>query len=601
MMAYLQRTKYCGTVTKSDIGQEIIINGWVQRARDHGGLLFIDVRDRSGIVQVVFNPTENAAIHEQAGILRSEYVVSIKGKVELRPSGTENPNLATGEIELHATGLQLLNKSETPPFAIEDELDASEDIRLKYRYLDLRRPKMQRNFLLRHKVIKSMRDYFDQQGFLEVETPMLYKSTPETGAREYIVPSRVNLGLFYALPQSPQQLKQTLMISGFDKYFQIARCFRDEDLRADRQPEFTQLDIEISFATQETIFGFIEPLMQRIMKLALDKEVQLPLPRMPYGEAMLKYGSDKPDTRFGLEIQDISDLVKNSEFGVFSKAVASKGVVRGFCAPGCGGYTRNQLDKLTDTAKQFGAKGLVWLKVTENGVDSPVAKFLSPETVKMLVQQFKANPGDLLLFIADKEDVAADVLGRLRLHFGDELKLRTPGVYNLLWITDMPLLEYREEEKMYKARHHPFTSPLEEDIPLLDTDPVKARAVAYDLVMNGTELGGGSIRIHDSGLQRKMFNIFGISDEDAKDKFGFFLEALQYGAPPHGGIALGLDRLIMLLTGNQSIRDVIAFPKTQKATCMMSGAPSEVGAKQLNELHIKTIKEVPNPKVERAK
>lgn len=589
-MAFWKRTKYCGTITKKDGGQEVVLNGWVQRARDHGGLLFVDVRDRTGLVQVVFNPSENAEIHEQARQLRTEYVVAIKGKVIPRPAGTENPNLATGEIEIHATGLQILNKSETPQFPIEDEIDVSEDIRLRYRYLDLRRPKMQRNFLLRHKVIKAIRDYFDEQGFLEIETPMLYKSTPETGAREYIVPSRVNLGLFYALPQSPQQLKQTLMISGFEKYFQIARCFRDEDLRADRQPEFTQLDVEISFADQETIYNTIEPIMVRIMKLALNIDIKLPFPRMPYAEAILKYGTDKPDTRFGLEIQDISEDVKNSAFSVFSKAVASKGVVRGFCAPGCAEYTRNQLDKLTDIAKQFGAKGLVWLKVTDSGVDSPVAKFLNSDTINLLKQKFYAKPGDLLLFIADKEDIAAEVLGRLRLHFGEELKLRTPGIYHLLWITDMPLLEYREEEKMYKARHHPFTSPLEEDIPLLDSDPVKARAVAYDLVMNGTELGGGSIRIHDAELQRKMFEIFGISREEAKDKFGFFLEALQYGAPPHGGIALGLDRLIMLLTGNQSIRDVIAFPKTQKATCLMSGAPSAVSTKQLNELHLKTIK-----------
>jgi aspartyl-tRNA synthetase len=592
-MAFLQRTKYCGTVTKQDIGQEVILNGWVQRARDHGGLLFVDVRDRTGIVQVVFNPAENAEIHEQSRHLRSEYVVSIKGKVEPRPAGTENPNLTTGEIEIHATGLQILNKAETPLFSTEDEIDVSEDIRLRYRYLDLRRPKMQRNFFLRHKVIKEIRDYFDEQGFLEIETPMLYKSTPETGAREYIVPSRVNPGQFYALPQSPQQLKQTLMISGFDKYFQIARCFRDEDLRADRQPEFTQLDVEISFATQETIYNTIEPIMARIMKLALNIEVKLPLPRMPYAAVMLKYGTDKPDTRFGLEIQDVSEEVKNSEFSVFSKAVAAKGVVRGFCAPGCAEYTRNQLDKLTDTAKQFGAKGLVWLKVTDSGVDSPIAKFLNTDSINVLKRNFNVQSGDLLLFIADKEDIAADVLGRLRLHFGEELHLRTPGVYNLLWITDMPLLEYREEEKMYKARHHPFTSPLEEDISSLDTDPVKARAMAYDLVMNGTELGGGSIRIHDAELQRKMFGIFGISREEAKDKFGFFLEALQYGAPPHGGIALGLDRLIMLLTGNQSIRDVIAFPKTQKATCLMSGAPSSVNKKQLDELHIKTVKVEP--------
>ncbi len=587
-MAFWKRTHTNGELRKSHVNQEVFLLGWVQRSRDHGGLTFIDLRDRSGLVQIVFDPA-NQEVHEQAQKLRTEFVIAVKGKVSERPEGTINKNLPTGEIEIRATGLQLLNKSETPPFLVEDDIDTSEDLRLKYRYLDLRRPKMQRNFFLRHKVIKCIRDYFDEQGFLEIETPILYKSTPETGAREYIVPSRINPGQFYALPQSPQQLKQTLMISGFEKYFQIARCFRDEDNRADRQPEFTQLDVEISFADEETIYNTIEPVVVRFMKLALDLDVKRPFPRMPYAEAMLKYGSDKPDTRFGLEIQDISEDVKNSEFGVFSKAVAGKGVVRGFCAPGCAEYTRNQLDKLTDSAKQFGAKGLVWLKVTDSGVDSPVAKFLNAETIASLKKKFNAKTGDLLLFIADKEDIAADVLGRLRLHFGEELKLRTPGVYNLLWVTDMPLLEYREEEKMFKARHHPFTSPVEEDVPLLDTDPVKARARAYDLVLNGTELGGGSIRIHDAELQRKMFEIFGISREEAKSKFGFFLEALQFGAPPHGGIALGLDRLIMLLTGNQSIRDVIAFPKTQKAVDVMAGAPSEANPKLLKELHIKVV------------
>lgn len=587
-MAFWKRTHTNGELRKAHVNQEVSLLGWVQRSRDHGGLTFIDLRDRSGLVQIVFDPA-NQEVHEQAQKLRTEFVIAVKGKVSERPEGTINKNLPTGEIEIRATGLQLLNKSDTPPFLVEDDIDTSEDLRLKYRYLDLRRPKMQRNFFLRHKVIKCIRDYFDEQGFLEIETPILYKSTPETGAREYIVPSRINPGQFYALPQSPQQLKQTLMIAGFEKYFQIARCFRDEDNRADRQPEFTQLDVEISFADEETIYNTIEPVVVRFMKLALDLDVKRPFPRMPYSEAMLKYGSDKPDTRFGLEIQDISEDVKNSEFGVFSKAVAAKGVVRGFCAPGCAGYTRNQLDKLTDSAKQFGAKGLVWLKVTDASVDSPVAKFLNADIINLLKKKFNAKTSDLLLFIADKEDIAADVLGRLRLHFGEELKLRTPSVYNLLWVTDMPLLEYREEEKMFKARHHPFTSPVEEDIPLLDTDPVKARARAYDLVLNGTELGGGSIRIHDAELQRKMFEIFGISREDAKNKFGFFLEALQFGAPPHGGIALGLDRLIMLLTGNHSIRDVIAFPKTQKATDVMAGAPSEVNPKLLKELHIKVV------------
>ena len=593
-MAFWKRTHNCNDLRKEHLDQEVVILGWVQRSRDHGGLTFIDLRDRSGLVQVVFDPARNHDIHKQAQKLRTEFVVAIKGKVIARPSGTINLNLPTGEVEIRASGLQLLNKSETPPFLIEDNIDTSEDLRLKYRYLDLRRPKMQKNIMLRHKMIKLLRDYFDEQGFWEIETPMLYKSTPETGAREYVVPSRLNPGMFFALPQSPQQLKQTLMVSGMEKYFQIARCFRDEDLRADRQPEFTQLDFEMSFIDQEDIFLLIEGAVTRLMKNIMGQDIPNPFPRMPYAEAMLKYGCDKPDTRFGIIIHDVSELVKSVEFGVFSKTVQSGNVVRGICVPGCGTQTRNQLDKMTDFAKQFGAKGLAWMKVTDTGIDTPIAKFFKPEEVQAIVKAFDAKPGDLILYVADTEDVAAEVLGRLRLQFGDELNLRTPGVYNYLWITDMPLLEYREEDKMYKARHHPFTSPLEDDIPLLDSDPVKARAMAYDLVLNGTELGGGSIRIHDAELQRKMFEIFGISREEAANKFGFFLEALEFGAPPHGGMAIGLDRYVMLLSGSQSIRDVIAFPKTQKATCQMSGAPSPADTKLLKELHIRTV-EQPKP------
>ncbi len=588
-MAFWKRTHACNDLRKSHVGKEVHLTGWIQRTRDHGGLTFVDLRDRTGLIQIVFDPTQDTEIQKQAQKLRSEFVVSVKGLVRERPEGTINSNLATGEIEVLGEGLQILNKSETPPFLIEDNIDTSEDLRMKYRYLDLRRPEMYKNLALRHKVIKVLRDYFDEQGFLEIETPVLYKSTPETGAREYVVPSRVNQGMFYALPQSPQQLKQTLMISGVEKYFQVARCFRDEDLRADRQPEFTQLDFELSFIDQEDIFTLVEPAVCRVMKEIHNMDIPQPFPRMPYAEAMLKYGSDKPDTRFGMEILDVSQRVADVEFGVFAKTVQSKGVVRGICASGCATYTRNQLDKLTDYAKQMGAKGMAWMKVTETGIETPIAKFFKEEEIKTLVTAFKANPGDLIVYIADKEDIAADVLGRLRLHFGDELKLRTPGVYNYLWITDMPLLEYREEDKMFKARHHPFTSPLDEDVTLLDTDPTRARAHAYDLVLNGTELGGGSIRIHDAELQSKMFQIFGISKEEAANKFGFFLEALRFGAPPHGGMAIGLDRFIMLLTGNKSIRDVIAFPKNQKAQCPMSSAPSEADARLLRELHVKVV------------
>jgi len=588
MASFWKRTHKCNDLRKAHVGQEVSLLGWVQRSRDHGGLTFIDLRDRTGLVQVVFDPAEGDDTHKLAQRLRSEYVIAIKGTVSARPEGTVNTNLATGEVEVRATGLQLLNKSEVPPFLVEDDMDTSEDLRMKYRYLDLRRPKMYKNLELRHKVIKVLRDYYDEQGFLEIETPVLYKSTPETGAREYVVPSRVNPGQFYALPQSPQQLKQTLMISGVERYFQVARCFRDEDLRADRQPEFTQLDFEMSFIDQEDIFNLVEPAVCRVMKQVLGMDIPSPFPRMTYAESMLRYGNDKPDTRFGLEIKDISDIAKKVEFSVFAKTVEAGGVVRGVCAPGCAGYTRSQLDKLTDFAKQMGAKGMAWMKVTETGIETPIAKFFKDEEVKAILSVFDAKPGDLICFIADKADTTADVCGRLRLHFGDELKLRTPGVFNYLWITDMPLLEYREEDKMFKARHHPFTSPREEDVPLLDSDPTNARANAYDLVLNGTELGGGSIRIHDAELQKKMFSIFGVTEEEAATKFGFFIEALKFGAPPHGGMAIGLDRFVMLLTGSQSIRDVIAFPKNQKAQCVMSDAPSPVALKLMRELHIKS-------------
>ncbi len=587
-MQYKKRTHTCGELRSSDIGKQVTLTGWVDSRRDLGGVVFIDLRDRYGKTQVVFNPQTNKSVHELAGELRSEYVISVSGKVEARPAGTENPNLATGTIDVMATELTILNKAETPPFPIEDNIDVHEEARLQYRYLDLRRAPMQHNLIMRHKMYLITRNYFDKLGFVEVETPVLMKSTPE-GARDYLVPSRVHHGKFYALPQSPQTYKQILMVAGMDRYFQIVKCFRDEDLRADRQPEFTQIDVEMSFVDEIDVQHVVEGLMSRFFKEIKGIDIQLPFPRLTYKEAMEWYGSDKPDTRFNLKFVNINSLVQDSGFKVFSDVVKKEGVVAGFVAPGCGTYTRNQLDVLTDFAKNLGAGGLIWMRVTDAGVEAPIEKFLGKEKLNEIGKTMNAKPGDLILILSDVWSKAYSMLGSLRLEMARRLNLIDETKNSLLWVTDFPMFEYDEKEKRYVAMHHPFTSPRPEDAQLLDSDPSKARARAYDLVLNGSEIAGGSIRIHDRALQSKVFNLLGIDDEQAKKKFGFMLDAFRYGAPPHGGIAFGFDRICMLLAGEKSIRDVIAFPKTTSATSLMDDSPSEVDPQQLKELHIKIV------------
>ena len=566
----------------------VTLTGWVDVRRDLGGVIFIDLRDRYGKTQVVFAPQHNQEAHELAQILRSEFVISVTGKVESRPEGTANPEIATGDIDVVGTELTILNKSETPPFPIEDGIEVNEDLRLRYRYLDLRRPVMQRNLLTRHRVYQSTRSYYDRNGFIEIETPILMKSTPE-GARDYLVPSRIHRGKFYALPQSPQTYKQILMVAGYDRYFQIVKCFRDEDLRADRQMEFTQIDVEMSFVDEDDVLGVTEGLIVQLWRDILSVNIQAPFVRLSYKQAMERFGSDKPDTRFGLEIADCSEAVANSSFRVFSEIVKKGGVVAGFTVPGLSDYTRNQLDGLTDFVKSIGAGGLVYVKCHPDKIESSVDKFVSPEEVTAIAQKIGAKTGDLGLLISGPWQKALTILGLLRLEMANRLKLIPADMWNFLWVTDFPLLEYNEEEKRYFAVHHPFTSPKPEDIALLDTDPGKARARAYDLVLNGNEIAGGSIRIADSELQSKMFALMGIDDEEARQKFGFMLDAFKFGAPPHGGIAYGLDRIVMLLTGQKSIRDVIAFPKTASATSLMDDCPSTVEKKQLDELHIRIV------------
>ncbi len=560
--------------------------GWVQRRRDHGGLIFIDLRDREGVIQLALDPDRDLASLQKAEQVRNEFVLAAKGKVSPRPEGTVNPKMKTGEVEVEISELKILNRSETPPFMIDEFSEVAENIRLKYRYLDLRRPALQNNLVMRHLVAKTVRNYLDGEGFLEIETPVLTKSTPE-GARDYLVPSRVNTGNFYALPQSPQLFKQLLMVSGFDRYFQIVKCFRDEDLRADRQPEFTQIDCELSYVNRDDVMGVMEGMIATIFKEAIGAEVSLPMARLSYSEAMDRFGVDNPDLRFDLELITITDLVAGSNFKVFADVAAKGGLVKALNAKGCATFSRKELDDLTDYVKIYGAKGLAWVKVTEEGWQSPIAKFFTAEELAALNDKLGAEVGDLLLFMADKPRVANEALGRLRAHLGQKLGLADKTDYKFVWITDFPLFEYDEGERRHVAVHHPFTSPLEEDIPLLDSEPGKVRAQAYDLVLNGSEVGGGSIRIHDQAVQSRMFEMLGIDEEEQREKFGFLLDALSYGAPPHGGIAFGLDRLMMILTGADSIRDVIAFPKTQKATCLLSEAPNDVNEKQLQELGIR--------------
>ncbi len=585
------KTHSCGTLTKAEVGQTVTLNGWVQRRRDLGGVLFIDLRDRTGIMQIVFNPDFSGDALAIADRARNEYVLAVRGQVVERAAETVNSNLSTGEIEIRVTEIEIMNAAKTPPFPIEDGVEVDESIRLKYRYLDLRRPEMQKTLKLRSQASKIFRDFLDGEGFIDIETPILTKSTPE-GARDYLVPSRVHPGEFFALPQSPQIFKQLLMVSGLERYYQIARCFRDEDLRADRQPEFTQVDIETSFLSQDQLLELLEQLMVKLLRETVGVELETPFQRITYADAMNKYGSDKPDLRFGMEMEDITDIVSTSDVKVFATVSASGGVVKVLNAKGCASWSRKELDDLQPFAARYGGKGLAWVTVKEGEWRGPIVKFFKPEEIAALTERLGVEEGDLLLFSADKKKVVADVLGNLRLRIGKQLGLIDESKFKFEWVVDFPLLGYDEEAKRYVAEHHPFTRPNEDDVALFDTDPGQIRAQAYDLVLNGYEVGGGSMRIYKREVQELMFKALGFSAEEAHEKFGFLLDAFDYGTPPHGGFAFGFDRLVMLLTGRTNLRETIAFPKTASATDLLCDAPSEVDISQLQQLHIRTLPKV---------
>ena len=590
-MAGLKRSHMCCDVNETMVGEKVTVMGWVQRRRDLGQLIFIALRDRTGLLQAVVDGTADSGLFNKAESVRSEYVLAVTGRVELRTPENVNPNMKTGKIEIIADSLRILSESETPPFHIEENSSVKDDLRLKYRYIDLRRPDMLKNIVLRHNIVKTVRSFLNDENFLEIETPILTKSTPE-GARDYLVPSRVHPGTFYALPQSPQLFKQLLMVSGMDRYYQIAKCFRDEDLRADRQPEFTQIDMELSFIDIDDIIDINERLIQRVFKDTLGVDVQIPFRRMTYAEGMERFGSDKPDLRFGMELKNISGIVRGTDFVVFKSALENGGSVRAINAEGCSKFPRKQIDALVEFVKTYKARGLAWINYTESGeIKSPIAKFFTEDKIKEILDFMQAKPGDLVLICADKDKVVFDALGALRCELARKLELVSPDDYNFLWITEFPMLEWDEEENRYVAVHHPFTAPMDEDIELLDTEPGKVRAKAYDIVLNGIELGGGSIRIHRNDIQKKMFSLIGLSDEDAQERFGFLLDAFKYGVPPHGGLAFGLDRMVMLMAGASTIRDVMAFPKVKDASCPLTGAPDYVDDIQLKELSLEVEKE----------
>jgi len=583
-----KRSHYAGTLGAGLTGTEVILMGWAHRRRDHGGVIFIDLRDREGIAQIVFNPDISAEAHREAHRIRSEFVLAVRGKVHKRPAGMENPEMKSGEIEVMVEELEILNEAKTPPFSLDEWADISEAVRLKYRYLDLRRPEMQKNLFLRSRVAAATREFFSKSGFIEVETPFLTKSTPE-GARDYLVPSRINKGMFYALPQSPQLFKQILMVSGFDRYYQIVKCFRDEDLRADRQPEFTQIDVEMSFIDETDIMDIMESLMTHLFKTCLNRELSIPFPRLSYADAVARYGKDNPDTRFALELRELTDIVKVSGFKLFREVVAAGGIVKAIKVDAGKDLSRKDMDDLKDYVAAYGAKGLAWARITPEGWTSPIFKFLSAGEVQKINDKMAVKEGDTIFFVADTPAIVNASLGNLRLHLAQRLKLVGADEFAFTWVTEFPLFEYSDTEKRYVSTHHPFTSPAAADIPFIHQEPGRVRARAYDLVLNGSEIGGGSIRIHQQQVQNMIFQALGLNEEESCNKFGFLLDALEYGTPPHGGIAFGLDRLVMIMTGAESIRDVIAFPKTQKAACPLTDAPSEVSMEQLMELSLKIV------------